>query len=63
MPFKPSWSLGRLTVPWPEYLDGWLDGYGQRGNRLYVNRGLGFSRRPMRFGCPPELTLITLRAG
>jgi uncharacterized protein len=61
VPLVPSWSLGRLTVPWPEYLDGWIDDYGQPGNRLYVNRGLGFSRRPMRFGCPPELTLITLR--
>jgi hypothetical protein len=60
VPFRPTWTLGRFTVPWPEYLDGWLDGYGQPGNRLYVNRGIGFSRRPIRFACPPELTLITL---
>lgn len=62
IPFLPRLSLGRLTVPWPEYLDGWIDGLGQPGNHLYVNRGLGFSRSPMRFGCPPELTVVTLRS-
>ena len=62
IPFLPRLSLGRLTVSWPEYVDGWIDGLGQSGNHLYVNRGLGFSRRPMRFGCPPELTVVTLRS-
>lgn len=30
---------------------------------LYVNRGLGTIGLPIRFDCPPEITLITLRAG
>ncbi len=29
---------------------------------LYVTRGIGMSWMPMRFLCPPEVTLITLRA-
>jgi len=40
--------------------DGWIRGYGKAGNRLYVNRGIGFSVAPLRFNCPPELTLFTL---
>ena len=42
--------------------DGWaLDSLGAPGNRLYVNRGIGFSTVPVRINCRPELTLITLR--
>ena len=40
--------------------DGWIHGYGKAGNHLYVNRGIGFSVAPLRFNCPPELTLFTL---
>jgi predicted MPP superfamily phosphohydrolase len=40
--------------------DGWIHGYGEAGNHLYVNRGIGFSVVPLRFNCPPELTLLTL---
>ncbi len=29
---------------------------------LYVSRGVGSTRVPVRFSCPPELTLITLKA-
>jgi len=29
---------------------------------LYTNVGLGTVRLPMRFNCPPEITLLTLRA-
>jgi predicted MPP superfamily phosphohydrolase len=43
--------------------DGWIPDYGAPGNRLYVNRGIGFSRVPIRINCPPELTWITLRRG
>jgi predicted MPP superfamily phosphohydrolase len=32
------------------------------GMRLYISRGVGVYRPPIRFRCPPELTLITLRA-
>jgi predicted MPP superfamily phosphohydrolase len=42
--------------------DGWIDGYGQAGNRLYVNRGIGFSSLPPRINCRPELTFFTLRS-
>lgn len=42
--------------------DGWAESdIGAEGNRLYVNRGIGFSRIPIRFMCRPELTLITLK--
>lgn len=43
--------------------DGWIHGYGKAGNHLYVNRGIGFSVAPLRFNCPPELTLLTLNRG
>jgi hypothetical protein len=42
-------------------LEGWIDGYGQAGNRLYVNRGIGFSGAPVRINAFPELTVLTLR--
>lgn len=42
--------------------DGWAaDSIGAAGNRLYVNRGIGFSSVPIRINCRPELTLVTLR--
>ena len=42
--------------------DGWaLDTLGAASNRLYVNRGIGFSTVPVRINCRPELTTITLR--
>jgi hypothetical protein len=31
--------------------------------QLYTNRGFGVINPPVRFNCPPEITLITLRAG
>lgn len=31
--------------------------------QLYTNRGLGVINPPVRFNCPPEITLITLRTG
>ena len=42
--------------------DGWaLDSLGAPANRLYVNRGIGFSTVPVRINCRPELTTVTLR--
>jgi predicted MPP superfamily phosphohydrolase len=29
--------------------------------RVYTSRGVGMSQLPVRFGCPPEITLLTLR--
>jgi uncharacterized protein len=40
---------------------GWMDPeFGAPGNRLYVSRGVGFSRVPLRINAPPELTFFTL---
>jgi predicted MPP superfamily phosphohydrolase len=39
---------------------GWIDHYGEKGNRLYINRGIGFSIVPARLNAPPELTVFTL---
>ena len=42
--------------------DGWAaDSIGAPPNRIYINRGIGFSTVPVRINCRPELTLITLR--
>lgn len=42
--------------------DGWAaDSIGAPPNRIYINRGIGFSGVPVRINCRPELTLITLR--
>jgi len=40
---------------------GWITGNdGAPGNALYVNRGIGFSRWPIRINARPELTYLTL---
>jgi len=52
---------GSLIVPTmgQKYVEGWF----RFGNlQLYVNRGLGTIGVPVRFDCPPEITLFTLRA-
>ena len=53
--------LGRVNEERPD-LRGWIRNYGKPGNRLYINRGIGFSRYPLRIGSPPEITVFTLRA-
>jgi uncharacterized protein len=64
LPFFPYWSWVSLVQDKRMPVDGWAEpSYGAAGNRLYVNRGIGFSLIPIRFGCPPELTLITLTPG
>jgi len=56
LPFVgPLWlpPLGR------NYVKGWF----RLGNlQLYVSRGLGAVGLPIRFNCPPEIALLTLRA-
>lgn len=59
IPFTPQWSWLTVTKEM-KHVDGWSDGYGATGNQLYVNRGIGFSDVPIRFNCPPEVTLFTL---
>lgn len=34
--------------------------YHAHGSPLYVNRGIGTTRLPIRIDCPPEITLVTL---
>ncbi|MGQ4646296.1 metallophosphoesterase [Lyngbya aestuarii] len=61
IPGTPQWSWLTVTKDM-KHVDGWSQGYGASGNHLYVNRGIGFSDVPIRFNCPPEVTLFTLRA-
>lgn len=60
IPFTPHWSWMRLLSNDQVHADGWIEGFGKAGNRLYVNRGIGFSVVPMRLNCLPELTIFTL---
>lgn len=72
IPFLPHWSWMALVEDksswsWLSQIKGdivrvsdWIPGYGHEGNHLYINRGIGFSHLPIRFNCPPELTLFTL---
>ncbi|HEY5060136.1 MAG TPA: metallophosphoesterase [Gemmatimonadaceae bacterium] len=41
-------------------VEGWISDFGQAGNRLYINRGVGFSIVPARVNAVPELTVFTL---
>lgn len=60
LPFTPQWSWISLVKGEEVYGDGWIKNYGEPGNKLYVNRGIGFSDIPIRINCPPEVTLFTL---
>ena len=53
--------LGRVNEDRPD-LRGWIRNYRQPGNRLYINRGIGFSRYPLRINSPRGITVFTLRA-
>lgn len=61
IPFTEHWSWMSLFEKDPVHADGWVDNYGQIGNRLYVNRGIGFSVVPLRINAKPELTWFTLK--
>jgi len=61
LPFMDRWSWMSLVKEAPVAADGWIaPEFGAPGNRLYVNRGIGFSMAPVRINCPPELTWFTL---
>jgi len=63
LPFLPRWSWMSLVGEASGATDGWIaKGFGADGNRLYVNRGIGFSVVPVRVNCRPELTWLTLDA-
>ncbi|MCU0542249.1 MAG: metallophosphoesterase [Oscillatoriaceae cyanobacterium Prado104] len=61
LPFTPEWSWLTFVKEDEVHVDGWIENYGKSGNRLYVNRGIGFSILPIRINCPPEVTLFTLQ--
>jgi len=54
-----------IGTPWYMLPTGgrrFIEGYFKLGPlQLYVNRGIGTVKLPVRFLCPPELTLITLQ--
>ena len=62
IPFTPHWSWLDLVEGRKVPADAWAwAGFGQPGNGLYVNRGIGNSALPLRINDPPELTIFTLR--
>lgn len=62
LPLTPSESWLHVARAREVVADGWAsDSIGAAGNRLYVNRGVGFSIVPVRIFCRPELTFFTLR--
>lgn len=60
IPFLASWTWLSIVSDHEVFADGWIREFGRAGNRLYVNRGIGFSILPVRFNCRPELTYFTL---
>ena len=62
VPGMPQWSWLKFTQKDKVYADGWAKGYGESGNQLYVNPGIGMSIAPIRLFCPPELTFFTLQS-
>ena len=62
IPGTPSWSWLSIVTAGEPHSDGWItdEDFGEPGNRLYVNRGVGFSDIPVRINCMPELTYLRL---
>lgn len=60
VPWTPHWSWLTYASKDKVHVDGWIEGFGEPGNELYVNRGIGVSLVPIRILCPPEVTLFTL---
>ena len=51
---SPELAPSRLVTP---YVAGWFQ---KPGGQLYVNRGIGTIRSPIRIGAPPEITVYSL---
>ena len=63
LPFaKPLWFFLTADKEKLVHKAGWIEDFGQPGNHLYVNRGIGFSNVPIRINAPPELTIFTLHS-
>jgi len=53
--------LGPPFIPLPAEYRKYISGLYTVGNtKLYVNRGLGTSFFPIRFNCPPEVTMLSI---
>ncbi|MFP4348429.1 MAG: metallophosphoesterase [Desulfococcaceae bacterium] len=63
LPYMPAWTWLSIVAQGEVHADGWIEDFGNEGNRLYVNRGIGFSTIPVRINCTPELTYFTLIGG
>jgi hypothetical protein len=63
IPFLPHFTWMSYFKADAIHTDGWITpSYGQGSNRLYVNRGIGFSLAPLRIGAMPEITRFTLQS-
>ncbi len=60
IPFTPNTSWLTFVKKDEVHVAGWITGYGQPGNQLYVNRGIGFSIVPLRINARPELAFFEL---
>lgn len=63
IPGTQSWSWIEIVKEDEVQVDGWIDAFGEAGNRLYINRGIGFSIVPIRINCMPDGALFTLQRG
>lgn len=62
IPGTPDWSWLDLIQGRRIPADSWAPpGFGQPGNHVYINRGVGNSTAPLRINDPPEITLFVLR--
>lgn len=60
VPFLSDWYWRHVESDEGSGVEGWITHYGESGNRLYINRGIGFSMLPIRVHAVPELTVFTL---
>jgi len=63
LPYLPQWSWLSFAKDDKVVADEWVEqDYGNAGNKMYVNRGIGFSDIPIRINCAPEITFFTLKS-
>jgi len=63
LPYLPQWSWLSFAKDDRVIADEWVNkDYGNAGNKMYVNRGIGFSDIPIRINCAPEITFFTLKS-
>jgi uncharacterized protein len=60
IPFVSDWLWRHEFSDNGSGVAGWIDHYGEPGNHVYVNRGVGFSIIPARIHAAHELTVFTL---